>query len=88
MESVFLRTKLEEHPMSPAIVLTAAAAALFVSALTKMRRRDRESISARTMSTSHDSSFDILANNLKAAANKVDNSAAEVEAALKGLRAA
>jgi hypothetical protein len=87
MESVFLRTKLEERPMSPAIVVTAAAAALFVSALTKMRRRDRESLSTGTMSTSHDS-FDILANNLKAAANKVDNSAAEVEIALKGLRAA
>jgi hypothetical protein len=73
--------------MSPAIVLTAAAAALFVSALTKMRRRDRESISARTTSTRH-ASFDILADNLKAAANKVDNSAVEVEVALKGLRAA
>jgi hypothetical protein len=73
--------------MSPAIVLTAAAAALLVSALTKSRRRDRESISVRTMSTSHDPT-DILANNLKAAANKVDNSAAEVEVALKGLMAA
>jgi hypothetical protein len=39
------------------------------------------------MSTSRDS-FDILAKNLKAAANKVDNSAAEVEIALEGLRAA
>jgi hypothetical protein len=32
--------------------------------------------------------IEILATNLKAAANKVDNSAAEVEVALKGLRAA
>jgi hypothetical protein len=73
--------------MSPAIVLTAAAAAVLVSALTKSRRRNREGMSVRTVSTAHDS-FEILANNLKAAANKVDNSAAEVEVALKGLRAA
>jgi hypothetical protein len=41
----------------------------------------------RTVSTAHDS-LEILANNVKAAAHKVDNSAAEVEVALKGLRAA
>jgi hypothetical protein len=44
-------------------------------------------MSVRAVSTAHES-FEISANNLKAAANKVDNSAAEVEVALKGLRAA
>ena len=73
--------------MSPAIVLTAAAAPLLVSVLTKSRCCERGSISVRTLSTSRDS-FEISANNLKAAANRVDNSAAEVEVALKRLRAA
>jgi hypothetical protein len=44
-------------------------------------------MSVRAVSTAHEP-FEILANNLKAAANKVDNSAAEVEVALEGLRAA
>ena len=69
--------------MSPAIVVTAAAAAVVVSALT--RRRNREGM--RRFSTGHES-FEVLANNLKAAAKQVDNSAAEVEVALKGLMAA
>jgi hypothetical protein len=73
--------------MSPAIVFTAAAAALLVSALTKSRRRKREGMPVCTVSTAHDS-LEMLANNLKAAANKVDNSAAKVEVALNGLRAA
>ena len=71
--------------MSPAIVLTAAAAAVLVSGLANARCLNREGI--RAVSTAHEP-FEILANNLKAAANKVDNSAAEVEVALKGLRAA
>jgi hypothetical protein len=72
--------------MSPAIVFTAAAAALLVS-VRKLRRRKREGMSVCTVSTAHDSG-EILANNLKAAANKVDNSAEEVEVGLNGLRAA
>jgi hypothetical protein len=72
--------------MSPAIVLTAAAAAILVSVLANSRCRNREGMWVRGVSTAHE--HEILANNLKAAANKVDNSAAEVEVALKGLRAA
>ena len=68
--------------MSPVIVLTAAAAAVLVSALTKSRRRNREGVSVRKIY-----SVEVLANNLKAAAKKVDNSAARVEAALKPLMA-
>ena len=68
--------------MSPAIVLTAAAAALLVSALTKLRRRKGEGMPVCTVSNAH--SLEMLANNLKAAANKVDNSASEVELALNG----
>jgi len=73
--------------MSPAIVLTAAAAAILVSVLANSRCRNREGMSVRGVSTAHEP-FEILANNLKAAANKVDNSAAEVEVVLKGLRTA
>jgi len=72
--------------MSPAIVLTDAAAIL-VSALTKSRRRNREGVSVRKGYAGHDS-FELLANNLKAATKKVDNSAARVEVALKPLMAA
>ena len=72
--------------MTPVIVLTAAAAVL-VSAVTKSRRRNRESVSVRKVYPSHDS-FEALANNLKAASKKVDNSAARVEVALKPLMAA
>jgi hypothetical protein len=70
--------------MPPAIVL---AAAVLVSALTKSRRRNRESVLGRKVYPSHDS-FEVLANNLKAASKKVDNSAARVEVALKPLMAA
>ena len=74
--------------MSPAIVLTAGtAAAVLVSALTKSRRRNREGVSVRTVYAGRDP-FEVLANNLKAAANEVDNSAARVEVALKPLIAA
>jgi hypothetical protein len=73
--------------MSPTIVFTAAAAALLVSAVTKLRRRKREGMPVCTGSTADDS-LEMLANNLKAAANNVDNSAGEVEVALNGLRTA
>ena len=66
--------------MNPTLMLTAAGAALFVSALTKSRWRNRAAVRR--------DSFQVLTDNVKAAANKVDNSAAEVEVALKGLIAA
>jgi hypothetical protein len=75
--------------MSPEIVLTATAAAgaaVLVTALTKSRRRNREGVSVRKIYAGRDS-VEVLANNLKAAAKKVDNSAARVEAALKPLMA-
>ena len=60
--------------MSRALVLTAAAAIL-VSAVTKLGRRRRDS-------------FGVRADNLKTAAKKVDNAAARVDVALKPLMAA
>jgi hypothetical protein len=59
--------------MNPTLMLTAAGAALFAWRNRAAVRRD---------------SFQVLTDNVKAAANKVDNSAAEVEVALKGLMAA
>jgi len=73
--------------MSPTIVLSAAAAMVLVSALAKSKRRNREGMSLRRVSTGHDS-FELLANNLKTTTKKVDNSAAAVEVALKRLLAA
>ena len=69
--------------MSPAIVLTVAAAVLVI-ALTKWKRRNREHASVRRVYAGRDS-VAVLANNLKAAAKKVENSAARVEVALKPL---
>jgi hypothetical protein len=69
------------------MVLTAAAAAVLVSSLTKSSRRNRPDISARNVYEGRDS-FEVLADNLKAAATKVDKSAARVEVALKPLMAA
>jgi hypothetical protein len=66
--------------MSPVLVLTAVGAAVFVSALTKSRWRNR--------AAARRDSFELLTENVKAAANKVDTSAARVEAALKPLMAA
>ena len=63
--------------MSPATLLTAAAAAVFISALTKSRWRKPSC-----------DSFEVLTDNVKAAANEVDTSAARVELALKPLMAA
>jgi len=64
--------------MSPAIVLTAAAAAILVSVLANSRCRNREGMSVRGVSTAHEP-FDLLANNMQAAANRLDDSAAEIE---------
>ena len=66
--------------MSPAAVLTAAVAAVFVSALTKSRWRNGAAMRR--------DSFEVLTDHVKAAANKVDMSAARVELALKPLTAA
>jgi hypothetical protein len=73
--------------MSRAIVLTVAA--VLSSAFTKRGRRDRPR-AALDNYASRDSfeKFQVSANNLKAAVKKVDNSAAAVEVALKGLMAA
>jgi hypothetical protein len=62
--------------MSPAIVLTAAAVVL-VTALTKSTRRNRARLTMQKAHGGRDS-FEVLADNLKAAAKKVDNSAARV----------
>ena len=70
--------------MSPAIVLSDAAAMVLFSALAKSKRRNREGMSLRSVSTDHDS-FELLANNLKTTTKEVDNSAAAVEVALKPL---
>jgi hypothetical protein len=52
-----------------------------------LRRQNREGVSVRKVYAGHES-FEVLANNLKAASKKVDNSAARVEVALKPLMAA
>jgi hypothetical protein len=69
--------------MSPSIVLTAAVAAVLVSAFTRSRRQKREDA---LFSVGYDSS-EVLANNLKAATKKVDSLAARVELTLKPLMA-
>jgi hypothetical protein len=65
--------------MSPATLLTAAAAAVFISALTKSRWRNGAAMRR--------DSFEVLTDNVKVA-NEVDTSAARVELALKPLMAA
>jgi hypothetical protein len=66
--------------MNPVLMLTAAAAAVFVSALGRSKWRNRAAVRR--------DSFEVLTDNVKAAANKVDTSAARVEVALKPLMAA
>ena len=74
--------------MSRAIVPTVAA--VLCSALTKRGRRDRSGAALDKVYASRESfeKFQVSADNLKAAVKKVDNSAAAVEVALKGLMAA
>jgi hypothetical protein len=79
MEGVF-PPEVKERPMRPVLVITAAATAVFISALAKSRWRNRAAVRR--------DSFEVLTDNLKAAANKVDTSAARVEVALKPLMAA
>jgi hypothetical protein len=76
-ERRFSSSGVKEQPMIRAIVLTVAA--VLGIALTKRRRPTRPD--------SFDK-FEMSADNLKAAVKKVDNSAAAVEVALKGLMAA
>jgi len=71
--------------MIPTVVLTAAAAIFVSAALTKWKRQNREDISVREECRD---AVEVMANNLKAAARKVDNSAVRVEVALKPLMAA
>ena len=76
------------HRGDPVIVLTTAAAgAVLVSALTKWKRRNRKDVSVARFMRGPDS-VEVLANNLKGASKKVDNSAARVEVALIPLMAA
>jgi len=79
--------------MIPTVVLTAAAAVFVSAALTKWKRQNREDVSVRKADVSVRKAYgcrdslDVMANNLKAAAKKVDNSAIRVEVALKPLMA-
>jgi hypothetical protein len=77
VKSVFLALEVKEQPMIQAIILTVAA--VLCIALTKRRRPTRLDSFEK---------FEMSADNLKAAIKKVDNSAAAVEVALKGLMAA
>jgi hypothetical protein len=77
VKSVFLALEVKEQPMIQAIILTVAA--VLCIALTKRRRTTRLDSFEK---------FEMSADNLKAAVKKVDNSAAAVEVALKGLMAA
>jgi hypothetical protein len=77
VKGVFLVLEVKDQPMIRAIVLTVAA--VFCVALTKRRRPTRRDSFEK---------FEMSADNLKAAVKKVDNSAAAVEVALKGLMAA
>ena len=69
-----------------AIVLTAAA--VFCIALTKGGRPNSPALRKDYARRDSFEKFEMSANNLKAAVKKVDNSAAAVEVALKGLMAA
>ena len=72
--------------MIRAIVLTVAA--VLCIALTKRGRPHAPALRKGYASRDSFDKFEMLADNLKAAVNKVDNSAAAVEVALKGLTAA
>jgi hypothetical protein len=86
VKGVFL-TESVGATMSRAIVLTVAA--VLCGVLTKRGRRDhpRAPLDNYASRDSFEKS-QVSANNLKAAVKKVDNSAAAVEVALKGLMAA
>jgi hypothetical protein len=77
VKGVFLVLEVKDQPMIRAIVLTVVA--VFCIALTKRRRPTRRDPFDK---------LEMSADNLKAAVKKVDNSAAAVEVALKGLMAA
>ena len=67
--------------MIPTVVLTAAGAVFVSAALTNWKRQNRDDVLVRK------DAAEVTANNLKAAAKKVENSAARVEVALKPLMA-
>jgi hypothetical protein len=69
--------------MIQAIVLTVAA--MFCIALTKRGRPNAPGLRKSYASRDSFDKFEMSANNLRAAAKKVDNSAAAVEVALKQL---
>jgi hypothetical protein len=69
--------------MIQAIVLTVAA--MFCIALTKRGRPNAPGLRKSYASRDSFDKFEMSANNLRAAAKKVDNSAAAVEVALKRL---
>lgn len=72
--------------MIQAIVVTVAA--VLCIALTKRGRPSAPGLRKSYASRDSFDKFEMSANNLKAAVNKVDNSAAAVEIALKRLKAA
>jgi hypothetical protein len=65
-----------------------AVAAVFCIALTRRGRPNAPALRKAYASRDSFDKFEMSANNLKAAVNKVDNSAAAVEIALKRLKAA
>ena len=70
------------------LVNNADGAAVFCIALTKRGRPNAPALRKAYASRDSFDKFEMSANNLKAAVNKVDNSAAAVEIALKRLKAA
>lgn len=86
MKRVFLALEVKEQPMIWSIMLTVAA--VFCIALTKRGRPNAPALRKAYASRDSFDKFEMSANNLKAAVNKVDNSAAAVEIALKRLKAA
>jgi hypothetical protein len=86
VKGVFLALEVKEQPMMQAIVLTVAVAVCI--ALTKRGRPNAPALRKGYASRDSFDKFEMSANNLKAAVKKVDNSAAAVEVALKGLMAA
>jgi hypothetical protein len=85
-ETRFSSTGVKEQPMIWSIMLTVAA--VFCIALTKRGRPNAPALRKAYASRDSFDKFEMSANNLKAAVNKVDNSAAAVEIALKRLKAA
>jgi hypothetical protein len=86
VKGVFLALDVKEQPMIQAIAVTVAA--VLCIALTKRGRPSAPGLRKSYASRDSFDKFEMSAANLKAAAKKVDRSAAGVEVALKGLMAA